>query len=188
MDVRHLESQSISTTHTVEKEKSLKLSPEQLKLKEIQITDKLGFRITRILENRNIKYLVKLERLQIEPSGNGTHWFAKCIIKDNSEVKKEIPNHCLLDFKHLENNRISPILLECYRFNENIIDGIISPPLPVAGLSVSTSEHSYTCIHVAMYQTALTSLSKANQPRFLTTTHVYDCYAVVFWEKKNKPL
>ncbi|WP_422134329.1 hypothetical protein [Endozoicomonas sp. ALD040] len=81
---------------------------------------------------------------------------------------------------------MTPTLLKSHRLDENIIDGVIVDSLPIARLSVSANEYEHTCMHVAMFQTALTSLSKPGQPRFLTTTCVNDCHTEVFWDQKTQ--
>lgn len=167
-----------------------KLTPEQLKLKEVQVPPYFNSRIVKILEESNIKYELKCDRLLVKPSGYASRTHTKCKIQYDREVKEGIPHHCLLAFKYLEDYKMIPVLLESHRLNENIIDDVVSLPLAIASLSVSTDEHEYTCMHVAMNQITLTSLSKPGakpgQPRFLTTTHVYDCHAVVFWDKNTQ--
>jgi len=101
---------------------------------------------------------------------------------------EKLPDDCFLYFKKLENNAMSPVVLQSARLNRNIVGNMIAPALSVARLAVSEHRNQYTCMHVAMYQIALTSLSKGvkSQPRFLTTTGVGDCHAVVFWDKATQ--
>ena len=175
----------------LEKGSFRQLSSENLKLKETPVHEKFNLMAVKVLDDNNISYHIRSGSLFIQPSEYGDHRRAEFKIKNDHRVKEEIPSHCFLNFKHTENNSSCPTFLESHRLNENIIDNIISPPLPVARLSVSTDEYTGfriedTVMHVAMYQTALTSLSKPKQPRFLTTTHVHDCHAIVFWDKKTQ--
>lgn len=173
-------------SHSSEREGSVKLTPEQLKLKEIEVPVSFNARVIKVLEGCNIKYQLQRNQLLVEPSVYGEHESTEYKITTDREIRKIIPRHCLLSFKYSQDNRMTPILLESHRFDENIIDGVISHSLPTAYLSVSTKEHEYTCMHIAENQIALTSLSKPEQPRFLTITYLGDCHAVVFWDQNTQ--
>lgn len=192
MDAQYLLRCSIFTNtlstrlYPSENEVISKLTSEQLKLKEEETPDCFNSRVINALEGCNIKYQIRHNKLLTESSADEDDLFTVFKITSDREIKKIISLHCLLSLKYSENNRMPPTLLKSHWLDENIIDGAIVDSLPIARLSVSANEYEHTCMHVAMFQTALTSLSKPGQPRFLTTTCVHDCHAVIFWDQKTQ--
>lgn len=186
MDAHYCTDVLLTMPYASENDGTSKLTPEQLRLKEIKAPAYFNSRIIEILESCTIKHRLKHNELLVEPSVYGEHESTIHKITSDRAIKKMIPDHCLLSFKYSEKDIMTPILLKSHRLNEDIIDGVVFDSLPIAYLSVSTDEHEHSCMHVASNQIALTSLSKSGQPRFLTTTHVRDCHAVVFWDKSTQ--
>lgn len=166
------------------------LSQEQLAIKEIAGSKHFNSQIITVLEKYEIVYRFESGSILADARGGkeSKRWPTFFLINEESGINGELPDDCFMYFKKLENNTVSPVVFQSDRLNRNIVDNMIAPALPVASLAVSEHSNQYTCMHVAMNQIALTSLSKGvkNQPRFLTTTGVGDCHAVVFWDKATQ--